>query len=100
MVGVLEMKVDLVSGYTTTLDKVARLAFSFGHVAKDIAYLERLSDGSPDYKDYVTYTKPAFALMVRLCRDLSDQLGYDWDDIMKLGDERMEELDRSERLHR
>ena len=86
------METDIVFGETTILDKVARLAFSLGHVAKDLAYLERLPKDSPHYKDVIIYTKPAFALMIGLWKELSDQLGYDWEDIMRLGDERIKEL--------
>jgi len=57
-----KMDVALIFGETTSLDKVARLAYTFGHVAKDIAYLERLPADSPLHKDYINYTKPSFAL--------------------------------------
>ena len=56
------MDVALIFGETTSLDTVARLAYTFGHVVKDIAYLERLPTDSPLHQDYVNYTKPSFAL--------------------------------------
>ncbi|KKN74188.1 hypothetical protein LCGC14_0392740 [marine sediment metagenome] len=88
------MDVDVVFGDTSVLNKIARLAYSFGHVARALGRVENLPEDSPDLKSYLAYAKPSFALMIKLWRELADQLGYDWDEIIDLGDERMAELIR------
>lgn len=83
------MEVNIIPEPTTALDKVARIVFSVGHLSRDIAYMERNQE---DKKEYAIYAKPAFSLFVRLIRDLSEQLGYDWDEVIGLGDEKFKEL--------
>lgn len=86
------MEVNTVSKETTSLDKLARIMFSVGHIANDIAYMERLSPDDENRRLYSIYAKPTFSLFVRLIRDLSEQLGYSWDEVIKLGDEKFKEL--------
>lgn len=82
---------NLVEAPTTEILRLSIMQYTFGYFVKDLVYKNRFRNTPRDYGLYKAHSKLAFANALIQWKLMCEQLGFDWDEMLALGQEHLEE---------
>jgi len=82
---------NLVEAPTTEILRLSIMEYTFGYLVKDLVYKNRFRNNPKDYGVYKAHSKLAFANALIQWKLMCEQLGFDWDEMLVLGQEHLEE---------
>lgn len=83
---------NLVEPPTPIMFRIAIMAYTAGYLYKDLVYMERFPNkDSKDYRARKAHSQLTFANALIQWKLLCEQLGLDWEEMLKLGEEHLKE---------
>ena len=82
---------NLVEAPTTEVARTAIMQYTFGYFCRDIVYKNRFRNSPVDLGVYTAHSKLSFANALIQWKLMCEQLGFDWDEMLALGQEHLNE---------
>lgn len=76
---------------TTEILRLSIMEYTFGYFVRDLVYKNRFRNNPIDKGIYTTHSKLSFANALIQWKLMCEQLGFDWDEMLALGQEHLEE---------
>lgn len=76
---------------TTEILRLAIMQYTFGYFSRDLVYKNRFRNNPKDFGVYRAHSKLSFANALIQWKLMCEQLGFDWDEMLALGQEHLEE---------
>jgi len=82
---------NLVEAPTTEILRLSIMEYTFGYFVRDLVYKNRFRNNPKDRGIYEAHSKLTFANALIQWKLMCEQLGFDWNEMLALGQEHLEE---------
>ena len=82
---------NLVEAPTTEILRLSIMQYTFGYFVRDLVYKNRFRNNPRDQGVYRAHSQLTFANALIQWKLMCEQLGFDWDEMLALGQEHLEE---------
>jgi len=82
---------NLVEAPTIEILRLSIMEYTFGYFVRDLVYKNRFRNNPKDCGVYTAHSKLSFANALIQWKLMCEQLGFDWDEMLALGQEHLEE---------
>lgn len=82
---------NLVEAPATEILRLSIMQYTFGYFTRDILYKNRFRNNPKDYGIYKAHSQLSFANALIQWKLMCEQLDWDWDEMLALGQEHLEE---------
>lgn len=76
---------------TTEILRLSIMEYTFGYFIRDLVYKNRFRNSPKDFGLYRAHSKLSFANALIQWKLMCEQLGFDWNEMLALGQEHLEE---------
>jgi len=82
---------NFVEAPTTEILRLSIMEYTFGYFVRDLVYKNRFRNNPKDRGIYKAHSQLSFANALIQWKLMCEQLGFDWDEMLALGQEHLEE---------